>query len=633
MDTAQLPHFSLLTLKLPCQPPAATLGMNSITTRTVRLLATLAIASLFLIIQAHAFLSPLPRPRPFLVPTRSTTSRSSETDQGINDAAAAAEDESLLKSVTKKQLQELCQQTSLSDKGTKEVMLKRLRDHAADQAALEHQRSLERVKRVEEGSDDPKQRYEITNDYETDVDEEDEDAGFFYFNTPEAINVTKPAEKPRKKEPVTWHSSAISAPPPPTEPNEDGERVVQIYSTKDQNDMTGIAAAQPGQAALGGDALSNTVSSGGAQPWDMDQSATTSETSSKEMQEAKEKVIELVQALLAMSGAPAFVGFAEDLENLPAFEAPKEFVGFNPSQVPAEFLTASSQALRTGRGQALQDVLRQFEMQGIGQDGMAGDKVKAGGGHYREVCKVRAFLEGYRRAEVRRLARETTALMLDKLVQEGVEGLDFTLASMTRSSDDTSDHAGELNDSLLDYLNDAIRQQEKKVDQIVAAKLDKLSPGSAQNEYDPIEGLWNVTSEDGQRIESIDPNDKNVQRVLQEEFKKEEYMKAEMVSPTSDSVGDSAPEQLLLLLTLLRERIKAEAAFAPDEKGRNLRLLAYCLRVSTDSEREQLILKDAGNSLDVSNSELENSVCYAYGSATLDPTLTVLLAFHSVWIR
>jgi hypothetical protein len=466
---------------------------------------------------------------------------------------------------------------------------------------------MARAVRVEEGSDDPKQRYEIVDetdrvmsdrdDYDDDEDEDD----FFYYNTPEPVNatgtdtVTPPtASKPKT---VGVHSSAIAAPPPPVEPNEKGERVVQIYSTTDQNDLTGIAAAQPGQAAMGGDSMSNTGSSGSTpQPWDMDQSSTRSKTSSQEMDLAKGQVIELVQALLAMSGAPAFRGFAEDLESLPTFEAPREFVGFNPGQVSTELLTSSSQALRTGRGQVLQDVLREFEMQGIGQDGMAGDKIETGGGHYREVTKVRAFLEGYRRAEVRRLARETTALLLDKLVVEGVGGLDLTLATMTRSSDDTSDYAGELNDSLLDYLNDAIRQQEKKVDQMVAAKMDMLSQGPPeQQEYDAVDRLWNVTLEDGQRVESIDPNDPAVQRLLQEE-----YDRIENSSSTAETKGDSAPEKLLLLLTLLRERMKAEAAFAPDEKGRNLRLLAYCLQVTTDGEREQLIMNDIGNSLDVS---------------------------------
>jgi hypothetical protein len=334
------------------------------------------------------------------------------------------------------------------------------------------------------------------------------------------------------------------------------------------------------------------------QPWDMDQSSTRSGATEQEIDQAKGQVIELVQALLAMSGAPAFRGFAEDLESLPTFEAPRDFVGFNPGQVSTELLTSSSQALRTGRGQVLQDVLREFEMQGIGQDGMAGDKIEAGGGHYREVTKVRAFLEGYRRAEVRRLARETTALLLDKLVVEGVGGLDLTLATMTRSSDDTSDYAGELNDSLLDYLNDAIRQQEKKVDQMVNAKMDLLAADpSVHQEHDPVDGLWNVTTnEDGQRVESIDPNDPAVQQVLQEEYNRDEVL--------MEKKGDSAPEKLLLLLTLLRQRMKAEAAFAPDEKGRNLRLLAYCLQVSTGGEREQLIMNDIGNSLDVSSSRL-----------------------------
>jgi hypothetical protein len=529
-----------------------------------------------------------------------------EQQQADDNPEADDDEHELLETVTKAQLQDLCSQLDLKQTGTKLILLKRLRQHAADQAESELQRTKARTVLVEEGSDDPKQRYEIVDEADRvgkdddDAEDDDED-GYFYFYTPEPVNatgtdtVTPPSTSKGKEHTVGngMHSSAIAAPPPPVEPNEDGERVVQIYSTTDQNDMTGIAAAQPGQG--GGDAMSSTAgSSETPQPWDMDQTATRSETTTQEMDQAKVYVIELVQALLAMSGAPAFRAFAEDLENLPTFEAPKDFVGFNPGQVSTELLTSSSQALRTGRGQVLQDVLREFEMQGIGQDGMAGDKLEAGGGHYREVTKVRAFLEGYRRAEVRRLARETTALLLDKLVVEGVGGLDLTLASMTRSSDDTSDFAGELNDSLLDYLNDAIRQQEKKVDQMVAARLNLLAAGPPVNhELDPVDSLWNVTTEDGQRVESIDPNDPVVQKVLQEEYDKAELLSAEQK-------GDSAPEKLLLLLTLLRQRMKAEAAFAPDEKGRNLRLLAYCLQVSTDGEREQLIMNDIGNSLDVS---------------------------------
>jgi hypothetical protein len=600
------------------------LGQNIIHTRLVRILATLAALVLSHVIHVHAFFSPLPAGRPFHsnnrrasvtpVATRSTTSPSNNDVQQQQQQQQQADDEDdddLLKTVTKAQLQDLCEQLNLPTAGTKQVLLKRLRQHAAHQAELERQRTLGRAQRVEEGSDDPKTRHEIVGDDQFDVNDADDDddyddeEGFFYFNTLDSVNATgtnisTPSSTPKK---TSVHSTAIAAPPPPIEPNEKGERVVQIYSTTDQNDLTGIAAAQPGGSALGGDLAGGGGESNTPQPWDMDQSATRSETTTKEMDQAKEKVIELIQALLAMSGAPAFRGFADDLENLPTFEAPKDFVGFNPGQVPTELLTSSSQALRTGRGQVLADVLREFELQGIGQDGMAGDNVDAGGGHYREVSKVRAFLEGYRRAEVRRLARETSALLLDKLVVEGVGGLDLALAAMTRSSDDTSDHAGELNDSLLDYLNDAIRQQEKKVDQMVAVKMDNLSAGPVvHEEHDPIDGLWDVTMEDGQRIESIDPNDPKVQRVVQEE-----YNRAEMLSSSAQARGGSAPEQLLLLLTLLRERIKAEAAFAPDEKGRNLRLLAYCLQVSTVGEREQLIMNDIGNSLDVSKLRFDRS--------------------------
>jgi hypothetical protein len=129
---------------------------------------------------------------------------------------------------------------------------------------------------------------------------------------------------------------------------------------------------------------------------------------------------------------------------------------------------------------------------------------------------------------------------------------------------------------------------------MVNAKMDLLAADpSAHQEHDPVDGLWNVTTnEDGQRVESIDPNDPAVQKVLQEEYNRAELL--------TEKKGDSAPEKLLLLLTLLRQRMKAEAAFAPDEKGRNLRLLAYCLQVSTGGEREQLIMNDIGNSLDVS---------------------------------
>jgi hypothetical protein len=506
----------------------------------------------------------------------------------------------LLQTVKKQQLVDLCEQMGMSAKGTKEELLQRLRQRATTQAEAERNRRLERVRELEEGSADPKERHEIVaSPWE---DEEDED-DFFYYFAPEEVNATttsKSSTSGKKKKPGYISQASVTAPPPPLEPNEQGERVVTVYSTTEQNDLTGIAASQPGQTAFSSDALTTSApSSSSSQPWEPqnNQRATTS----KEEETAKEEIIELVQTLLSMTGLPAFYFGEEVLDNIPAFAPPQTFVGFQPGKVPTEILATSSQALRTGRGSILQDVLRQFELQGIGQDGMWGDNTEKGGGHYREVSKVRAFLEGYRRAEVRQIARETTAMLLDSLVSEGVEGLDTTLATMTRSSDDTSKYGGELNDSLLEYLNDAIRQQEMKVDQLVAQRLkssDRKELFGATQSNDALDALWNVTTtEDGQRLESLDPKDPKVMAALEEELTREEI--SESLSREREDIPDSATEKLLLLLRLLRERIKAEAVFSPDEKGRNLRLLAYCLQLSSDKERRLLLQKDVGNSIDV----------------------------------
>ena len=515
------------------------------------------------------------------------------------------DDKTLLSTVEKQQLVKLCLQLQLPTKGTKETLLKRLRAYADEQAEMERKILMERSRRVEEGSDNDKERYEIIDDTNDDDENDVLNDGFFFFDLPDhAINVTnKQEEKSKPKKPTSIPNSAVTAPPPPKEPNEKGERVVTVYSTADQNDLTGVAAAQPGQAAMANDNLMTVDSSSnpGNQPWDMQQNQRGG-TTSKETEQATETVVELVSILLAMSGAPAFssvVGGEDLMEKVPSYiPTDDEFVGFDPSKVPTELLVASSQALRTGRGQILDEVIRHFELQAIGQDGIAGDDVEKGGGHYREVTKVRAFLDGYRRAEVRRLARETAAMLLDKLVLEGVEGLDMMLASMARSGDDNAAFSGELNDSLLDYLNSAIRQQEQKVDEFVSKRLDEPAKEKQVQflleENDEIDTLWNVTEEDGEQVETIDPNDAKVYNALQRE-----QQKAELAALAGSNIPETAPEQLLLLLTLLRERIKAEGAFGPDEKGRNLRLLAYCLRLS-DAEREQLVLKEVGNSLDVS---------------------------------
>jgi hypothetical protein len=93
---------------------------------------------------------------------------------------------------------------------------------------------------------------------------------------------------------------------------------------------------------------------------------------------------------------------------------------------------------------------------------MAGDDKSKGGGDYLQVNKVRAFLEGFQKAELRRIGRETTTLLLDKLASEGIQGLDTMLATMIKSQDDSGD-VGELSDALLDFLNDMVREQSARV--------------------------------------------------------------------------------------------------------------------------------------------------------------------------
>ena len=518
------------------------------------------------------------------------------------------DDETLLQHVEKSQLLDLCKSLQLITTGkTKKELLHQLRHYAQQQAAQEKERILSRNQRVERG-DDGREKYEIVNDdfFPEQEEDEEEDLEVFYFQIPSSSNPTQTPPKnddsrsntERKIGPRTGTTpQSITAPPPPKETNANGERVVQIYSTSDQNDLTGIAAAQPGQALSNAADYSMLMANEQEQPWDATASLSQT-TSRKEMDAAKNKITELVSSLLAMSGAPAFLQNYDDegdfLEKFPTFTLPTSYVGFDPSQVPVLILKEYSQSLRTGRGQILDEVLRQYEIQAIGQDGIHGDNVEKGGGHYREVSKVRAFLDGYRRAEVRRLARDTTALLLDKLVMEGVEGLDVTLSTMTRSRDDTASDIGELNDSLLDFLSDTIRSYEKKVGtSSTTSRRPNLSESLANNEDKSINQLWNVTMEDGQRIETIDPSDPKVRLAL-------ELAREEEDSEERGAVPDSPKERILLLLRLLRERVKAEAAFGTDEKGQNLKLLAYCLRVSSDTERKQLMKQGLGTSIDVS---------------------------------
>lgn len=510
------------------------------------------------------------------------------------------DDKSLLKQTPKQELVALCEQFGLSVKGSKAGLLDRLRKYAREQEVAERERLLRRRKNVEEGTGDERERHEVVDDA---IDAEDEEEVFFYYESKAPIdtaNKTNTAIKATAGKPKTnpLNSQGIITAPPPdsVQPDENGERVVTVYSTKDQNDLTGMAAAQPGQAGSY-DPLSSVASDPVDAPWETN-NPRKAESTSTEIDAAKEAVTEVVQSLLISTGLPGFQPDAEEgMQPLRRSEhdAPTGFVDFDPSIVPIELLSAASKSIRTSRGAVLREVLRDFELRAIGNDGTAIDNIKRGGGHYRQVSKVRSFLEGFRRAEVRRLARDTVTLLLDKLVGEGIEGLDLTLASMTRTSDDTGDEGGELNNSLLEYLDDTIRQQEKKVDQVVdnSKKMAGLERAIADEPKDQLEKLWTVDSEEGQRIETFDPNNPKNKEALAVEYSKA----ADEASPRA-FIPSSAQEKLLLLLKILRERIQIEATFSHDEKSRNLRILAYSLRLNTKQLRSELITKEFGASLD-----------------------------------
>jgi len=599
---------------------------------------------------------------------RTATRLQSTTIKEEDDCIDYNNDESLLEAVESSQLEELCDQLKLSKKGDKRELLYRLRQHAQEKAETDRERNLRRSERAERGMDEgnAKARHTILGDDDVDSEarNDDDDDGFFYFSLPGKggdsskqrnkadgnagfTKVSVDASDMRNTESSVRASPQLSN----VEPNTDGERTVTVYSSTDQNDLTGVIAAQ---TSATGSSDSSTLGLGGSGSYNPsgasmgdkpestlaggpfgDQSGSVKrKASEKELDAAIETITELVQNLLAMTGAPGYQDSVMPMEveaaplpddasapapavdgiNVFATAANFGFVGFDATRVPTSMLTGNSNVLRVGNGEALTKVLTDFEMRSIGLDGKAGDNKDKGGGHYLEVRKVATFLEGFRNAEVRRVARETATMLLDKLVTEGVKGLDEMLMTMTKGADDSSD-AGELNDSLVLYLEDAIRQQEKKFGKKIGIQGIKNSWTEMANDRgnrdmeQTVYDLWNVTTgEDGEMIESLDPNDPSVKQSLEQELKsaaKKQLPAAAPLNPT---------EQLLILLTLLKERVKAEALFPTDERGRNLRILAYCLHADTEQDRETIVMDHFGSSLDRLDSFLEmltSSIDYA----------------------
>jgi hypothetical protein len=215
---------------------------------------------------------------------------------------------------------------------------------------------------------------------------------------------------------------------------------------------------------------------------------------------------------LATTGAPAFQDDYEDGESAAnPFQTPYGFVGCQPERIPPSTLVDSSYALRIQNGKALREILEEYELQAIGHDGMAADDASKGGGHYREVEKVRSFLEGFRKSEERRISRETSTMLLDRLMEEGVTGLDQLLSSMPKEGEDTSymlgvdgGEAGELNSALIRYLEEAIREQEQRVERIQSTTMKNERAQARNLEEEENDLKWNVTrGEDGTTIELL----------------------------------------------------------------------------------------------------------------------------------
>jgi hypothetical protein len=454
--------------------------------------------------------------------------------------------------------------------------------------------------------------------------DDDEMEGYFYYATMETETTRRKEEEERRRSSSSATAlkkkspSSITSPitnPDNIVPNAKGERVVTIYDTTEKNDLTSMTM-QPSVADFSLEGASNALRSrqrrpGGdaANDFTIDGTANLRRGSADDperFQAAKTEVYELVTNLLATTGAPAFLDDDEDddvggMTDINSFASPYGFVGFNPDRIPPDVLSSSSSALRADGGRVLKEVLSDFELRAIGHDGFNADDRSKGGGHYRIVEEIGTFLEGYRKAEVRRIARETSSMMLERLVKEGVRGLDKLLAGMVREGDtDLSDglralsEGGELNGALVRYLEEAIRSQEQRVKR----EPPNIMAGGVANVGDESDVMWNVTrGEDGTMIETIDPNTPAVKRLLREELEK-----------TRDSAGVAeetlltmtVQEKILLLLKLLRDRVKVEAVIGNDSHARNLRVLAYALRAANNDERQALITEELGYSLDVS---------------------------------
>ena len=157
--------------------------------------------------------------------------------------STAEEDETLLSSVELSTLVDLCSRYSLSPSGTKRDLLSRLRRYADDQAERDRIRKEGRKRRVEDHLDG-KARHTFIDEQQppwSDAEEDDDEGGYFYFDAGESDDEKKNRQEEKTKQRSSASKNPITAPDlKDVVPNEKGERVVTIYSTADDNDLTGM---------------------------------------------------------------------------------------------------------------------------------------------------------------------------------------------------------------------------------------------------------------------------------------------------------------------------------------------------------------------------------------------------------
>eukprot|EP00934_Nitzschia_sp_Nitz4_P000536 Nitzschia sp. Nitz4//scaffold4_size323378//36489//38310//NITZ4_000620-RA/size323378-augustus-gene-0.30-mRNA-1//-1//CDS//3329553279//536//frame0 len=521
----------------------------------------------------------------------------------------------------------LCDRLQIPADGDKYALLARIREFSTKQDEDMFQRSHELQEASEMGGDENGREHTMLTSHDA-VDEvwedeylwlpplpdEDEDKGrtpqddALYLeedddnvDDDDDVDFDFDANLNQENEPTMTSQERLTSPPPPRDPAVFGPQTVTTFASADRNDLTSLTK---GQGTFGiPDTLDESVGAAAVDaPWDRNspQSPEQRMTRSKQLEEATQQVEELVQHLVASSGAPGFqVKEEEDLISsiglVKRFKSDEEIPGFDPSKVDPERLAAASTSIRTGRGGVLRDVLRKVESRAVGYDGQSGSSL-----HYNEVRKIRFFLEGFRKAEVRRVCRETISMLLNKLANDGLAELDFTLATMTRSDDDSSENGGELNDSLIFFLNDIIRKQEHKVEflsrnstAVSETQAVELNLNETSGSGDVLETLWSRDEDKDPNTETFDPRNKTSMKILSETYEAE---RKGLARP--NEIPTSAPHQLLALLKLLRERIKAEAAYPSGPDSHGLRILAYCTKMETTEERRTLILREFGRSLE-----------------------------------